>query len=220
MKNSVNTTKEKVYSELSEIAQALGAPARLRIIQVLSNRTSSVEDLSERIGESVANTSQHLQKLRKAGLVQVTRSGVSRTYSLTNKKVIDVFLDLQKVGELLSSELKSAETEFCPPELQSETSVQDVIKAVKKGEATLIDVRDLDEFESSTAPQAIYFPREEMTKGLKLLSKKKPVFAFCRGRYCVLANDVVVQLRKRGFEAYRLREMAHEILALSSSKEA
>ncbi len=220
MKDSLNATKEKVYSSLSDIASALGAPARLRIIQVLSNRSSAVEDLSARIGESVANTSQHLQKLKKAGLVRVSRSGVSRTYSLTNKNVIDVFLDLQKIGAILSPDLQSAESEFCPPELQSKLSLQDVVKAVRKGEATLIDVRDLDEFETNTAPHAIHFPRDEVTKGLKLLSKKKPVFAFCRGRYCILANDVVVQLRKRGYEAYRLREMAHQLSTLGSSKEA
>lgn len=220
MKESLNEIKEKAYAGLSDIAQALAAPARLRIVQVLSNRSSAVEELSERIGESVANTSQHLQKLRKAGLVQVSRLGVSRTYSLTNKSVVDVFLDLQKVGAMLSPQLKNAEEEFCPSELLSDVPVQEVLRAVKKGEATLIDVRDLEEFKATTAPYAIYFPREEMTKSLKLLSKKKPIFAFCRGRYCVLANEVVIQLRRRGFEAYRLREMALELQSLSSPKEA
>lgn len=211
MKPSAEIDKKIVFENLSHIAQAIAAPARMRILQVLSNKPSGVEELSEKIKESIANTSQHLQKLKKAGVVIDSRQGVSRTYSLTTKDFIDIFLELQELASRISPELKVAEERLCPDELLPHQSLAEIIKLVGKKRATLLDVRDYEEYESSSAPMSIFFPRDEIKKNLKLISKSKPVYVYCRGRYCALANDVVKELRKQGYKAFRLKQMAYEI---------
>lgn len=201
----------EAFSALSAIAYAMAAPVRLRIIQILSNRPFTVEELSEWIGESVANTSQHLQKLKKAGLVADLRIGVKRAYSLADPGITDALLQFQKIASNVMPVVKIAEEELCPEELRSDRTLVEILEDVQANRAVLIDVRDKEEFEATPAPMAIFFPRDQIKKNLDLLSKKKTVYAFCRGRYCYLANDVVRDLRKRGFRAYRLREMSHEI---------
>lgn len=211
MKSSVESDKKIVFESLSRIAQAIAAPARMRIIQILSNKPSGVEEISEKIQESIANTSQHLQKLKKVGIVIDSRQGVSRTYSLVTRDFVDIFLQIQELASRLSPELKAAEERLCPDELVADESLHDIISLVNKKKATLLDVRDYNEYEFSPAPMSIFFPRDEIKKNLKLLSKSKPVYIYCRGRYCALANNVVKELRKQGYRAFRLKEMAYEI---------
>lgn len=203
--------RREIFSILSVIAHAMAAPVRLRIIQILSNRPSSVEEMSERIGESVANTSQHLQKLKKAGLVEDSRFGLKRTYSLVDPNVTDALLQFQNIASNLVPKVQALEEQLCPRELCSDLTLSEILDDVRSNEAMLIDVRDKEEFEATPAPMAIFFPRNEIKKNLDILSNKKTVYAYCRGRYCYLANDVVRNLRKRGFRAYRLREMSREI---------
>lgn len=207
----LNVARAEVFSALSDIAHAMATPARLRIIQILSNRPFSVEELSEWIGESVANTSQHLQKLKRAGMVSDSRLGLKRTYSLTNPRITDALLQLQEIASDIIPKVQAAEEEFCPTELRSDLALAEILADVRSKKAILIDVRDKEDFEATPAPMALFFPRDDVKKNLDLLSKKKTVYAFCRGRYCYLANDVVRDLRKLGFRAYRLREMSHEI---------
>lgn len=209
--SSLNIARGEVFSALSDIAHAMATPARLRIIQILSNRPSSVDELSGRIGESIANTSQHLQKLKKAGMVSDSRLGLKRTYSLTNPIITDAFLQFQVIASNIMPRAQAAEEELCPTELRPDLTLDGVLKDVRLKKAVLIDVRDREEFEATPAPMAIFFRRDQIKNSLDLLSKKKPVYAFCRGRYCYLANDVVRDLRKRGYLAYRLSEMSHEI---------
>ncbi len=208
---SLSEARTEVFSSLSELAQALSAPVRLRIIQILSNRPLGVEELSDRIGESVANTSQHLQKLKKSGMVTDSRQGVQKTYSIKNPGVTEAFLQFQKIASRLLPKMRQAEEELCPSDLKPDASLETVLKEVREKKAVLIDVRDREEFEASPASLAAFFPRENLKKSAQDLSKRKTVYAFCRGRYCSLANDVVRDLRKRGFRAYRLAEMSYEI---------
>ena len=110
----VKKDKKTAFEILSGIAHALGAPARMRIIQLLSNSSFGVEDLSLKIEESIANTSQHLQKLKKAGIVKDTRVGVSKIYSLVNTDFIEAYLELQKMASKLSPQLQEVEDRLCP----------------------------------------------------------------------------------------------------------
>jgi DNA-binding transcriptional ArsR family regulator len=211
VKKNVQNDKKIAFEILSSIAHALGSPARMRIIQLLSNSSFSVEDISLKINESIANTSQHLQKLKKVEIVKDTRVGVTKIYSLTNSNFIDVYLELQKVASKLSPKLKAVEDKLCPPELISELPLNQILQQVKNKKAVMIDVRDPLEFKKSAAPMAIYIPRNDIKGNLKLLPRTKPVYVYCRGLYCSLANVVVRDLKKRGYKAFRLKEMAYEI---------
>jgi DNA-binding transcriptional ArsR family regulator len=208
---SKDNARNEVFSALSDIAQAMSAPVRLRIIQFLSNRPSGVEELSDRVGESIANTSQHLQKLKKAGMVIDSRDGVQKTYSIKSPSVIDALLQFQKVASQLIPHIQTAEETLCPSELKPTVSLETILKEVREKRAVLIDVRDKEDFGASPASMAIFFPRENIKKHLSLLPKQKTIYAFCRGRYCSLANQVVRDLRKHGYSAYRLAEISYEI---------
>lgn len=208
---SLNEARSEVFSSLSELAQAMAAPVRLRIIQLLSNRPLCVEELSDRVGQSIANTSQHLQKLKKSGIVIDSRHGVQKTYSLKDNGVIEALVQFQKIASKLLPNVREAEEELCPSELKPDVSLETVLKEVLEKKAVLLDVRDKEDLEASPASTAVFFPREDLKKSAQSLPKRKTVYAFCRGRYCYLANDVVRDLRKQGFRAYRLAEMSYEI---------
>ncbi|MBX3041143.1 MAG: metalloregulator ArsR/SmtB family transcription factor [Bdellovibrionaceae bacterium] len=203
--------RAEAFSALSALAQAMSAPARLRILQFLSNRPATVEEIGARIEESIANTSQHLQKLKHAGFVSDVKSGVKRTYSLTDSGIIDTLIQFQEIAARMKPNVRAAEETLCPPELCPDLPLSHVLEEIRREKAILIDVRDEEEFKASPAPSALSLPLAEIKKSLGLLPKKKTIYAFCRGRYCSLANDVVRELRAKGYKAYRLREMSHEI---------
>ncbi len=213
MKNSVaaEQARERIFEIIGHLTQAMASPARLRILQVLSNRPSTVETLSQRSRESVANTSQHLQKLLQAGLVNCEKQGVSRVYRVANEKVVDTWLSLQSLAQSVSPAIESEITVVCPPELISEISSAEIRKMVKAGKALLIDVREKIEFDTTPAPSAIHIPIEKFEETLKEIPKSKMIFIFCRGNYCSMANPAVEMLRKKGYRAFRLRETSHEL---------
>lgn len=220
MKNNslevLNNARSEAFLSLSHLTHALASPVRLRIIQILSNRSINVEDLSERLHESIANTSQHLQKLKKAGLVIDSKNGVQRSYSLKNPSIIEAFIQFQKIASAIVPEIRNAEESLCPSDLVTELPLKKILKDVQDNKAILLDVREKEDHESSPTSMAIFFPKEKMKANLNLLSKRKTIYAFCRGRYCYMANDIVRDLRSKGFNAFRLTEMSYEIEKLLS----
>lgn len=203
--------KTRVFENLGHIAQSMAAPARLRILQILSNKSCTVETLSQMIDSTVGNTSQHLQKMLRAGLVRCEKDGVSRIYSLANNKVLDVWLSLQNLASDLMPQIQEDEETFCPPELCSGLTTAEILKQVASGKAILIDARMAEDFENTPALGALHIPSSQLNKHLSTLSKTKNIFVFCRGRYCALANPVVMSLRKKGFKAFRIKETSYQI---------
>ncbi|WP_347359419.1 metalloregulator ArsR/SmtB family transcription factor [Bdellovibrio sp.] len=203
--------RSRIYDNLGLISQSIASPIRLRILQSLANSPCTVESLSVKSGESVANTSQHLQKMLRAGLLKCERQGVSRVYSLANQKVLEVWLALQNLASELNPQIQLDEETLCPEELCTPLSMLEVLKLVKAGKATLVDARELEDSQGSPIHGALHIPPTDLKKPSTTLAKNKTVFVFCRGRYCTLANPLVEKLRDKGFKAFRLREMAYEI---------
>lgn len=203
--------RERIYENLGHLTQAMAAPARLRILQILSNKPCTVESLSQMIDETVGNTSQHLQKMLRSGLVRCEKNGVSRIYSLSNNKVLDAWLSLQDLASDLIPQIQSDEEELCPLELCSEQTAPEILKQVKSGKAILIDARMLEEFESTPVFGALHIPNAQLNKHLSTLPKSKTIFIFCRGRYCPMANATVIALRKKGYKAFRMKETSYQI---------
>ncbi|UXR63746.1 helix-turn-helix domain-containing protein [Bdellovibrio bacteriovorus] len=189
----------------------MASPIRLRILQSLANSPSTVETLSVKSGESIANTSQHLQKMLRAGLLKCEKNGVSRIYSLANEKVLEMWLALQNLAFQLNPQIQQDEKALCPDELCTSLSLAEVLKLVKSGKAVLVDARELDDADGSPINGALHIPPADLKKNSAPIAKSKTVFVFCRGRYCTLANPLVEKLRGKGFKAFRLREMAYEI---------
>ena len=206
---------EEVFGKLAHIAQAIASPTRLRILQVLSNRSCTVEALSHFISEPVPNTSQHLQKMKQAGLVDSEKHGVQRVYRVSCPQAVSAFLAIQDVGLETSSELRELEEYFSPADLVSDTPLEVIVKQVKCHKALLVDVRDADEFEEHPIALAVNIPvakQSDISKAIRTLPKSKTIYVFCRGRYCSMANGFVQTLRQKSFSAYRLKEHIFQIL--------
>lgn len=203
--------KRRIFESLGSITQSLASPARLRILHILSNKPCTVEVISEMADENIGNTSQHLQRMLRAGLVRCEKQGVRRIYSLANTKILDIWLSLQELAIEIAPQIQVDENYLSPAELCSDLELSEILKLVKLGKAVLVDSRTEEEFESSPAKGALNFPISQLSKLAANLSKSRTVFIFCRGRYCVLANQVVMSLRKKGFNAYRLKETSYQI---------
>ncbi len=203
--------KRRIFENLGSITQSLASPTRLRILQILSNKPCTVEVISEMADENIGNTSQHLQRMLRAGLVRCEKQGIRRIYSLANTKILDIWFGLQELAIEIAPAIQVDENYLSPAELCSDLELSEILKLVKLGKAVLVDSRTEEEFESSPAKGALNFPVSQLSKLTASLSKSRTVFIFCRGRYCVLANQVVMSLRKRGFKAYRLKETSYQI---------
>jgi DNA-binding transcriptional ArsR family regulator len=203
--------KSSVFERIASISRALSSASRLKIVQILAQSPRSVEALSQLSGESIANTSQHLQKLLREGLVSCRKEGVSRIYQLQNKQVLRLWEDLQDLAHSVDSDLDAAEAKLTDATLHSPISAEEWLQRVQNGEASLLDVRESLESTATPVPTAIRVPLEELHSKISTLPHDRPIIVLCRGRYCSLASHAVRELREEGFEAYRLRESAYRI---------
>lgn len=209
--STAQQTKSLIFEHLGEMAQALASPVRLRIIQHLTNRSSHVEELSHFTGYPLGTVSQHLQKLRQAGLVKIEKQGTSRLYSLANKKVVEVWVGLQELASVVDPFVREKEEEIAPLEICARESVAEILEQVENKRAILIDVRDEADTDSTPVNGALHIPCEKVLSRLQELPKSKTIYLFCRGRYCELATNAVHLLRKKGFKAFRLKENSIQI---------
>jgi rhodanese-related sulfurtransferase len=203
--------RQEIYDKLASVALALASPGRLKIIQLLAQSPFTVEELSVATGQSVANTSQHLQRLAHEGLVSVTKMGLRRIYQVKHPGVIALWESLQDLAHELSPSLDRAEDALTDFSLRTEMPNEEVLREVARGRATLLDVRDEKEAVATPVEGAVAIPLDQLKKRMKELPKSKPVFAFCRGRYCALASNAVNLLRHSGFKAFRLRESSFRL---------
>jgi rhodanese-related sulfurtransferase/DNA-binding transcriptional ArsR family regulator len=191
------------YGELARIGKALGSPVRLRLLDLLRQGTRTVEALAQEAGESVANSSQHLQHLRAAGLVAAERRGQHVAYRLAGEGVSSVFGALRDLGESILPEMARLRRELgvLPPEER-----RALLSRIRSGEVTLVDVRPPEEYRAGHLPGARSLPLAELRSRLGELPRRGEVVAYCRGPYCVFADDAVRLLRRRGRPARRLED--------------
>ena len=205
---SSNRPKQRIYAHLAEIASALGHPHRLELLELIAQGERSVEELAERSGLSIANTSRHLQILRRARLAEPRREGKRMLYSLiSDTDVITLLGSLGRVGERNVAEVERIiSTYFRARDALEPISRDTLLERLHGGSVTLLDVRPADEFAQGHLPGAINIPLAELDAALARLPKDTAVIAYCRGPYCVLSYEAVAALRLKGREAYRLEE--------------
>ncbi len=194
--------KDHLYPEFARVSQALASERRLQLIDVLAQAPRRVEALAEGTGMTVANVSQHLQVLKNARLVESERRGISVTYRLASSSVLALWLALRAVAEERLPEVERLRSQF--PRVEGELPLRELQNLLKGGRAVLIDVRPAPEFEHGHIPGAISIPLDQLQKRVKELPKGKRIIAYCRGTYCLLADEAVSLLRARGFDALRL----------------
>jgi rhodanese-related sulfurtransferase/DNA-binding transcriptional ArsR family regulator len=213
--------KNALYEQFARVSKALASPHRIEIVELLSQGPRTVEALSRMTDMSLANTSQHLQVLRAAGLLEATKEGLFVTYRLADTSVADLLLVLRKVAETRLAEVAKISREFLSESTQLEGVDEDALRRrVRRGEVTLLDVRPPEEYEAGHITGALSVPLPELAKRLSDLPKRREIVAYCRGPYCVLAVEAVKLLRARGFKATRLEDGVLEWAARGLKVEA
>ncbi|HEY9489380.1 MAG TPA: metalloregulator ArsR/SmtB family transcription factor [Chryseosolibacter sp.] len=199
--------KDRVYGELAKISKALANPHRLEIIELLAQGDYSVEQISIQTNLSVANASQHLQVLKTAQLVDITRNGNFIYYRLANTNVFKAWKALRDLGVERIAAVEKLVKDFRKSRFQLESvTIDELISKLHLGKVTILDVRPESEFKSGHIANSISIPFDQLAKRLKELPKRNEIVAYCRGPFCVYADDAVSLLNKAGYKAKRLEE--------------
>lgn len=207
MRSSGRRFKDTLYGHLARIGKALSSGPRLEILDLLAQGPRTVEAIAGQLGQSVANTSHHLQVLRRARLVEAERDGVYVTYRLADAQVGDALRALRGLAESRLLEIQEVTRAFLQERgLMEPVDRQALIDRVRCGEATVLDVRPHEEYRAGHLAGAVSIPLAELERRLGELPRDRDVVAYCRGPYCVMALDAVELLRARGFRAQRLED--------------
>lgn len=200
--------KQAIYQHLAAVAQALGHAHRLELLEHLAQRARSVEELSVRAHLGFANTSRHLQILRRARLVEAERRGKHMLYRLAgDTEVVAMIKALGALGERNIAEIGRVVTDyFSARDALEPLSRADLLARLHDGLVTVLDVRPEDEFARGHLPSAVNIPLSELERRLSELPRDREVIAYCRGPYCILSFDAVAALRTRGFRVRRLED--------------
>ena len=199
--------KDKVYTELARITKALANPHRLEIVELLAQGEYSVEQISTQTNLSVANASQHLQVLKTAQLVEVTRNGNFILYRLANENVFRTWRALRDLGVERIASVEKLIKDFRKSRFTLDSvTIDELIEKIRSGKVTILDVRPETEYSKGHIANALSIPFDELSKRLKELPKRNEIVAYCRGPFCVFADDAVALLTKSGYKAKRLDE--------------
>ena len=205
MKTPTSRFKAVIYEHIARIGKAAANPSRLELLDLLSQGARTVEALAGQIGQSVATTSHHLQVLRRARLVEAQKAGLYVTYRLADPQVSDFFLHLRTLAESRLAEIEQVTRQYLEERRAMEpVRTDDLVRRVRAGDVTLIDVRPREEYLAAHIPGAISVPLGDLKKRHRELPVEQDVVAYCRGPYCVMALDAVDLLRRRGFRVHRL----------------
>ncbi|MEY4482536.1 MAG: hypothetical protein RIQ84_1698 [Pseudomonadota bacterium] len=201
------TFKQKLFEQFAKLGKALGSEVRLELIELIIQCPTAVEDLAKKVKLPIANVSQHLQVLKQVGIVNTVRQGKSIVYEIADSDVIDLFLKLQGVGQRHIEEVNSLVNKYLTSRDSLEgLPVNQVLKMVKRGEITLLDVRPSEEYAHSHVEGAINVTLEELEERLGDFPKSKTIVAYCRGSNCILSYEAVKRLRTKGYKAMRTED--------------
>jgi rhodanese-related sulfurtransferase/DNA-binding transcriptional ArsR family regulator len=204
---SRESPKRLLFRQFAVVAKAVAHEHRLELLEALAQGERSVETLAGCTGLSIANASQHLQRMRRAGLVETRRDGKFVYYGLSDTAVLDLVAALSRIGERHVAEVdKIVRTYFNSRDALEPVSRADLLARMKKGDVQVLDVRPADEFELAHIPGAISIPLAMLKKKLAMLDPDKEIVAYCRGAWCVLSFDAVALLRDRGYRVRRLED--------------
>lgn len=199
--------KEELFSQFARIGKALSHANRLQMLDYLAQAERSVEELARVSGLSVANTSQHLQQLRQAGLVISEKRGLKVHYRLASNEVVELLRMIRQISEQQLADVSRLVDTYLTIKDQLEPVQRDeLLERVRQGLVTVIDVRPEDEYAAGHLPGAINIPPDELQLRLQSIDPEKEVVAYCRGPHCVYSYDAVELLREKGIRASRLED--------------
>jgi ArsR family transcriptional regulator len=201
---SINA-KTALLEEYALVAKAFAAPARLMILEQLAQGERSVEALASKTGLSVANCSQHLQQLRRAGLAASRRDGKAVIYRLADTKTLALMDMLRVIAERNLAEVERILRGLSGGAEAPEAVSRDELAArLADGSVVVLDVRPADEFDAGHIPEALNATLDDLQRIIPTFDPDREIIAYCRGPYCIYAHQAVTALRKHGLRARRL----------------
>jgi rhodanese-related sulfurtransferase len=199
--------KDALFDAFAEVAKALANGRRAEIVDVLAQGERSVDEVADELGQSVANTSHHLRALARAGLVRTRRDGTRIFYALAGDKVVGLWSAMRDVAAEHVAGIERLAAAYLGDREGLEAISRDELSArLRRGDLIVLDVRPEPEFRAGHIAGARSVPVTELRRQLRSLPKDAEVVAYCRGPYCVYADDAVRELRRRGYRAQRLED--------------
>jgi rhodanese-related sulfurtransferase len=197
--------KDRLYGQFARLGKALANPYRLELLDLLAQSERTVESLAAETGATLANISQHLQILRNAGLVAARKEGLFVHYRLADPAVSTLCASLRTVAEKQDAELDRIVREHFGDRGEPEpVEMTELLRRARAGAVIVVDARPANEYAAGHIPGALSIPIDDLKERLQRLPKSKPYVAYCRGPYCVYADQAVEQLRAAGRRARRL----------------
>lgn len=199
--------KDALFEALASVTKALSSGRRAEIVDLLAQGERSVDDVAGELDQSVANTSHHLRTLARAGLVRTRREGTRVMYGLASDRVMQLWTVVRDVAAEHVAEVdRLARAYLGRRDGLHPISRRDLAERLRQGEVTVIDVRPAKEYETGHVAGARSLPISELKRRLNTVPRDAEVVAYCRGPYCVYADDAVRLLQRQGFEARRLED--------------
>jgi rhodanese-related sulfurtransferase len=197
--------KDALFEAIALMGKAFASPRRLELLDLLAQAPRTVDELARASGQSMANTSQHLQALHAAGMVTRTREGTSVRYALAGDQALALWLALRDASVAQLAEVERAARDYLGDDVDA--IGRDELRArLRKGDAVLIDVRPAAEYEAGHIDGAYSIPIDELEDRLAELPGDREIVAYCRGPFCAYAHEAVRRLRADGRQARRLEE--------------
>lgn len=199
--------KDLLYEQVARIGKVFSSPKRLELIELLCQGEKTVETLAHEASISVKLTSAHLRELRMAHFVETERQGKNIYYRLADKSVADLWVQVHALAEdrLIELQLALQNIAIQPGDLIP-SDRESLMKAARKGDVVVLDVRPTEEYLVTHLPFARSIPLEELRQRLAELPKDRSIVAYCRGPYCLMAKDAVDLLKQEGYTAIHLRD--------------
>lgn len=199
--------KHDLFNQFARVGKALSNGNRLELLEFLAQGERSVEELARVSGLSVANTSQHLQQLRQAGMVVSRKQGLKVHYRLSGDDVISLLGSLRNVAERHIADVDRLVNSYLTLKDDLEPIPrEELLQRAKDGLVTVLDVRPAEEFAAGHVPGAVNVPLSELEKYLEQLDTGQEIVAYCRGPHCVLAFEAVARAREKGVNARRMQD--------------
>jgi rhodanese-related sulfurtransferase len=199
--------KSRLYGQYARVGKALSSPHRLEALELLAQSERTVDSLAREMGQSLANISQHLQALRRAGLVESRKDGLFVSYRLSDPAVFGLCAAIRTVAERQLAELERMVRENFGDRFDAEpVEMDELLKRARSRDVVVLDTRPPNEYAAGHIAGAISVPVDDLQRRLRRLPKEKEYVAYCRGPYCVYADRAVEILRSHGRRARRLRE--------------
>jgi DNA-binding transcriptional ArsR family regulator/rhodanese-related sulfurtransferase len=194
--------KDLLYEQVARVGKALASPKRLEMLEMLAQGEKSVEAVAEAVAVDIKLASAHLKALKEARLAQSRRDGKRMLYRLSGQDVAQLGVTLRQVAEEHLLELRLAlQQMMAEPQLLARVGRKELLAQAKRGEVVVIDVRPQDEYDTAHLPYARSMPLAELTHRLAELPRNAEIVAYCRGPFCLMSDEAVALLKKRGFRA-------------------